>query len=61
MNIVEAMVKHNLAISMAEARRCIQQKATKINDDLVTNFSFEVKNKDVITVGKRKKATVSIQ
>jgi tyrosyl-tRNA synthetase len=52
-NIVEALVETGLASSKSEARRLIEQKGVKVNDQVVESLDFEVKSGDVIQKGKR--------
>lgn len=59
--IVEAIVKSGLIASKSEAKRLIQQGGVRINGERVLNMQeVNLKNKDVIKVGKSKFARVII-
>lgn len=59
--IVEAIVKSGLIASKSEAKRLIQQGGVKVNGERVLNMQeVNLKNKDVIKVGKSKFARVII-
>lgn len=51
--VVEALVESGLVKSNSEARRNIEQKGVKINDEVVENLEIEVKSGDIIQKGKR--------
>jgi len=51
--IVEALVESKLVSSNSEARRNIDQKGVKINDQVVEDINTKVKSCDIIQKGKR--------
>lgn len=52
--IVELLHASELASSMSEAKRLIDQKAVSINEHIVTDWEYDVKVGDVIKVGPRR-------
>lgn len=52
-NIIDVLVDLNLAQSKTEARRLIEQKGVRVNEQIIENFSFRVKKGDLIQRGKR--------
>jgi tyrosyl-tRNA synthetase len=52
-NIIDVLVDLNLAQSKTEARRLIEQKGVRVNEQTIENFSFRVKKGDLIQKGKR--------
>ena len=52
-NILEVLVETGLVTSKSDARRNIDQKGVKVNDEVIDNFELEVKDGDVIQKGKR--------
>jgi tyrosyl-tRNA synthetase len=52
-NIFEALVECKLVESKSEARRLIEQKGVRVNDSVVSDINFEVKDGDIIQKGKR--------
>lgn len=60
-NIIDAIVKSNLASSKSEAKRLILQGGVKVNGSKVLSFvNFVLKNDDIIQVGKEKFAKIFI-
>jgi len=54
--LLDILIKTNLASSRGEGRRLIDQKAVKINDEVVTDAMFKIEKKDcpaVLKKGKR--------
>jgi tyrosyl-tRNA synthetase len=60
-NIVEVLVELNFVDSKSEARRLIEQKGVRINDDPVESVEVEVKNGDIVSRGKLKIAKIVIK
>jgi len=62
-NIVDALVKTNLATSKSEARRHIKAGAVKINQQKIDNFDIVLKsgNEYILQIGKRKFAKVKVK
>ncbi|MCF7906751.1 tyrosine--tRNA ligase [Patescibacteria group bacterium] len=52
-NIIEVLADLGLAQSKTEARRLIEQKGVRVNDEIVNDFNFRVKKGDLIQKGKR--------
>jgi len=52
-NIVDVLIETGLVISKSEAKRMVEQKAVKINDEIINSVEFEVKSGDVVQKGKR--------
>lgn len=52
--LVDLLKKSGLAGSASEAKRLINQKAVRVNNQVVDSWSYEVKKGDVIKVGPRK-------
>jgi len=63
MNIVEALVKTNLASSKSEARRHIKGGAVRINQEKISSQDIELeKDKEyILQIGKRKFAKVKVK
>jgi tyrosyl-tRNA synthetase len=61
MEIIEVIAKFNLVSSNSEARRMIDQKAVKVNDQKVENYNFQIKKGQeyMIQVGKRRFLKIS--
>lgn len=53
MNIVDALVASGLVASKSEARRQIEQRGVKIDDELVTDLNLKVRKGSTIQKGKR--------
>jgi tyrosyl-tRNA synthetase len=53
MDILTVLVESKLATSKSDARRAIEQKGVKINDQTVESFDVQVKSGDVVQKGKR--------
>jgi tyrosyl-tRNA synthetase len=53
MNIVQAMAKANMVVSCSEARRCVIQRAVKVNGKTIDDILAEVKAGDTLQLGKR--------
>ena len=54
LNLPQFMKQHNLADSLSEARRLLQQNAVKIDGDKYTLEDYNVTSTIVLQVGKRK-------
>jgi tyrosyl-tRNA synthetase len=54
MALADLLKKSGLADSASEAKRLIGQKAVRVNDQTISDWSHEVKSGDVIKVGPRK-------
>lgn len=52
-NIVAAMLETGLVKSKGEARRLIDQRGVKVNDQAVDSYDYELKDNDVIQKGRR--------
>jgi len=52
-NIVDALAESGLVKSKGEARRNIDQKGVKVNEEAIDGYDYEVKSGDVIQKGKR--------
>lgn len=62
LNIIDLMVKNNLASSRSEAKRLIEQGSVDINEEKVKDFQNPINIKDgsVIRIGKRKFAKINL-
>jgi len=56
-NIVDFIATANLAASKSEARRLIEQKAVKLNDQIIDNINAEIEE-GILQVGKRRFAKI---
>ncbi len=52
-NIVDVLVETKLASSKSEAKRLIEQKGVRVNDQVISNFEFQISNSCVINIGRR--------
>ncbi|HUT22353.1 MAG TPA: tyrosine--tRNA ligase [Candidatus Bipolaricaulota bacterium] len=52
-NIIDALVETSLVPSRSEAKRAIDQKGVKVNDQIVENYDYTLKAGDLIQKGKR--------
>ncbi len=52
-DIIQAMTKVGMVVSCSQARRCVHQRAVKLNGKTVEDILAEVKAGDVIQLGKR--------
>lgn len=52
-NLLEVLVESKLVASKSEAKRLIKQKSVKVNDKVIEDLNFEVKDGDIIQKGKR--------
>lgn len=60
-NLIDAVAKVSKNVSKSEARRLVKQGGVKINGNKVTDFSkLTLKNNDIIQVGKRRVAKLTI-
>ena len=54
MVLTDLLKKSGLASSASEAKRLIDQKAVRVNNQVISNWSHEVKKGDIVKVGPRK-------
>lgn len=53
-NIVQTIVASGVITSNSEAKRLIDQRAVKVNNQVVSDWSYELKKGDVVKIGPRK-------
>ncbi|KKU64119.1 MAG: Tyrosine-tRNA ligase [Candidatus Amesbacteria bacterium GW2011_GWA1_47_16] len=58
-SLVEALVTSRLAKSNSDARRLIDQKGVKLDQETVSNYNLKVPNGSVVSVGSLKHARIS--
>ena len=59
MNLVKTLQDAGFTRSMSEGRRLIHMEAIKVNGKVVSDLAVEVKQGDVIQVGKSRQMTVN--
>jgi len=52
MFVAKAMVQHEMAATIGEARRCIRQKGVKLNGKILTKSTERLRKGDRLEVGK---------
>lgn len=60
-NIIDALVETLLASSKSEAKRLIEQKGVRVNDEVVTSISYLLTTNSTINVGARKFVKVQLK
>ena len=53
-NIIQTIVASGVVTSNSEAKRLIDQKAVKVNDQVVDDWGYKLKKGDVVKIGPRK-------
>ncbi|MDP1743775.1 MAG: tyrosine--tRNA ligase, partial [Candidatus Amesbacteria bacterium] len=53
-NIVDVLIETGLAKSKSEAKRLIEQKGVRVNDQVVTSISYLLTTNSIVNVGARK-------
>lgn len=53
-NIVQTIVVSGVVTSNSEAKRLIDQKAVKVNNQVVNDWSYKLKKGDIVKIGPRK-------
>lgn len=53
-SVVDVLVNAGLTESKAEAKRLIDQKAVRVNSEIVQDWGYQIKSGDIIKVGPRK-------
>ncbi|UOQ37972.1 Tyrosine--tRNA ligase (Tyr-tRNA) [Candidatus Vidania fulgoroideae] len=60
-NIIDLFIKKGLLCSKKQVKELIKQGAIKVNNKIIREFNFIIKNNDIISCGKKKKYLIKIE